>query len=66
MCDSPPSFCKEKYFNSTAVINDCNYSNEKKVFRNNFFEKIKPIVKSLKNNLKFKKPIMVNQSTSMD
>lgn len=37
--------------------------NSRKVFSNNFFDKIKPIVKSLKNNPKFKKLETKDQST---
>lgn len=48
------------------MINDYNSSGEKHVIKNNFFEKIKPIVKSLKNNPKFKKPLMKDEATSMD
>ena len=63
--ESPPSFCKTKVFNSTAVVNEYNSSGEKKVFSNNFFEKIKPIVRSLKGTVKSRKEVR-DQSTSTD
>jgi hypothetical protein len=64
--ESPPSFWKTNIFNSTAVINEYNSSGEKKVFSNNFFEKIKPIVKSLKDSAKVKKKEYKDQATSME
>lgn len=65
--DSPPSFSKERLFNSTALINDYNSSGEKKVFSDNFFKKIKPIMKTWKNTTKLKpKCETKDQATSMD
>lgn len=48
------------------MINEYNSSGEKRVFSNNFFEKIKPIVKSLKDSAKSRKKEMKDQGTSTE
>lgn len=64
--NSPPSFSKEKFFNSTGMVNEYTspHGDRNKV-KKTLFEKIKPIMKSFKNN-KPKKPKMKEVSTSMD
>jgi hypothetical protein len=65
--ESPPSFCKDKNFNTTALFNEYNTSDHKqKTIKDNFFEKMKPLMRSWKNNSKFKKTEHKDQSTSMD
>ena len=63
---SPPSFSKEKLFNSTSLINEYTSAGDRKRITNNLFEKIKPIMQSFKSNQKYKKNEMKDASTSMD
>ena len=65
--DSSNEINKEKIFNSTALINEYNSSADKKKYSStSIFEKIKPIMKSWKNNFKSKKTETKEKSTSMD
>lgn len=62
------SYHNSKQNTGELNITDYNTTNNRKVISNNFFEKIKPIVKSLKNNPKFanKKPDTKDETTSTD
>lgn len=64
--DSPQSMAKEAFFNSTTLINEYSSPREKKKITLNLFERMKPIVQSLKNHQKAKKVKTKDNSTTMN